>query len=268
MREAEARDVWSEGDSYERYVGRWSLAVARPFLKWLACPGGWRWLDVGCGTGALSEAILTTQRPARVLGVDSSEGFLAAARRRFETAGAIFELGDARMLPASDGEFDAAVSGLVLNFVAEPKRMVAEMRRAVVPGGTIGLYVWDYAGEMQLMRRFWDAAVALNPAARELDEGVRFPVCRQQALADLFRESGLAEVETRSIDVPTVFEDFEDYWQPFLGGQGPAPGYCVSLGEAERSALRERLRSELPVDAQGRIPLVARALAVKGTAPA
>jgi len=268
MSEAERREVWAEGDSYERYVGRWSRAVARPFLRWLACPGGWRWLDVGCGTGALSEAILATQRPERLLGVDASEGFIETAREQQEFAGAWFEIGDATALPASDGEFDAAVSGLVLNFVPAPARMAAEMRRAVVPGGTVGLYVWDYAGEMQLMRRFWDAAAALDPAARELDEGARFPICRPDALEALFRDAGLTEVETRAIDVPTIFQDFDDFWSPFLGGQGPAPGYCMSLGEAERSALRERLRAELAIDTEGRIRLNARALAVKGTAPA
>lgn len=265
--DVESQTLWAKGDSYEHLMGRWSRAVARPFLKWLACPGGWRWLDVGCGTGALSEAILSTQRPDRLLGVDSSAEFVAAARNRLDTAIALFEIGDAGSLPASDGEFNAAVSGLVLNFVPEPARMLAEMRRAVAPGGTVGLYVWDYAGGMQLARHFWDAAAALDAKARERDGAVRFPVCRPEALTGLFGGAGLEEVETRAIDVPTVFRDFEDYWSPFLGGQGPMGSYCASLGEAERAALRERLRAALPADADGGIALTARAWAVKGTAP-
>jgi SAM-dependent methyltransferase len=168
-------------------------------------------------------------------------------------------------LPVDDGTFDATVSGLALNFVPDQPKAVAEMRRATRPGGKLAVYVWDYAGEMQMMRRFWDAAVALNPAARDLDEGPRFPVCRPDALRALFASAGLHNVETRAIDVPTVFESFDDYWAPFLGGQGPAPGYCMSLPEADRVALRERIRKSLPPDNDGRIRLIARAWAVQGT---
>jgi hypothetical protein len=137
----------------------------------------------------------------------------------------------------------------------------------VRPRGTVALYVWDYAGEMQLMRRFWAAAAALDPNAKELDEGIRFPICRPEPLAALFREAGLAAVATRPIDVPTDFTDFDDYWSPFLGGQGPAPGYCMGLPEERRTALRERLRATLPAAADGRIALIARAWAVRGTVP-
>ena len=161
-----------------------------------------------------------------------------------------FEPGDAQALPLADRAVDVAVSGLALNFVPDPPRAVREMERVVRPGGTVALYLWDYAGEMQLMRRFWDAAVALDPEAGALDEGVRFPLCRPEALAALLQEAGLAAVEGRPIDVATVFRDFDDYWTPFLGGQGPAPGYCIGLAEQRRTALRERLRATLPVDAR------------------
>ncbi len=144
------------------------------------------------------------------------------------------------------------VSGLVLNFVPDQPRAVAEMRRAARPGGTVAVYVWDYAGEMQLIRRFWDAAIALDPAARDLDEAVRFPLCRPDPLRALFEGADLRDVGTKAIDVPTVFADFDDYWSPFLGGQGPAPGYCMKLPEAGRDALRERLRASLPVARDGR----------------
>jgi SAM-dependent methyltransferase len=261
------REVWEAGDAYEQYVGRWSSLVARDFLGWLDQTAGLRWLDVGCGTGALSAAIVEGCAPTALTGVDSSPGFIATARARIADSRVRFEQGDGQALPLEGGAFDVAVSGLVLNFVTDPGAMLREMRRVLRPGGTVALYVWDYAGEMQLMRRFWDAAVALDPAARELSEGLRFPICRPDALVVLVRGAGLESVTTTPIVVPTVFRDFEDYWMPFLGGQGPAPGYCMRLPDDRREALRERLRAVLPADADGRIALSARAWAVRGTVP-
>ena len=262
---AERREIWAAGDPYERYVGRWSRLVARDFIAWLDLPPRLRWLDVGCGTGALSAGILAAAEPEALIGVDPSEGFLVLARTQTKDARVRFEPGDAHSLPLADGAVDAAVSGLVLNFVPDQPRALREMMRVVRSGGTVALYVWDYAGEMQLMRRFWDAAAALDPAVKELDEGIRFPICRPEALAGLLRDAGLQAVATRPIEVPTVFADFDDYWSPFLGGQGPAPGYCMSLPEERRAALRERLRTTLPIAADGRIALLARAWAVRGT---
>ena len=160
--------------------------------------------------------------------------------------------------------YDAIVSGRVLNFIPQPERAVAEMARAARPGGVVAAYVWDYAGKMQLMRHFWNAAVALDPAAFDLDEGRRFPICKPGPLADLFRSAGLKDVEVRAIDIPTDFQDFDDYGSPFLGGQAPAPGYAMSLSEERRAALRERIRAGLPFALDGSIPLVARAWAVRG----
>ena len=215
--------LWASGSSYEAYVGRWSRLVAREFLPWLAVPSGSWWLDVGCGTGALSEAILQVAEPAELVGADPSDGFLAYARERVRDARATFEMADARALPFEDARFDAVVSGLMLNFVPSPERGLAEMVRVARPGGTVASYVWDYAGEMQLMRRFWDAAAVLDPRARELVEGLRFPLCRPGPLEELFRQAGLEHVTVRAIDVPTIFRDFAEYWSPFLGAQGPAP---------------------------------------------
>jgi len=264
MNGGSGREVWAAGDAYERYVGRWSRLVAPDFLDWLEAAPGWRWLDVGCGTGALSATILHRAQPAGVTGLDSSEGFLARARQHLQDPRVVFDEGDAQVLPYDDAQFDVAVSGLVLNFVPDQTRMLAEMRRVVGPGGTVALYVWDYAERMELMRHFWDAAAALDPAAGKLEEGLRFPICRPGPLADLVRATGLQAVETTAIDVPTVFADFDDYWSPFLGGQGPAPGYCMSLPEEARARLRERLKQTLPIGPDGRIALTARAWAVRG----
>ena len=239
--------------------------MAREFLAWLDEPGGGRWLDVGCGSGALTETILELAEPKSVEGVDTSEAFVAYAAERVSDPRASFAVADAQALDRPDAAFDAVASSLVLNFLPDPARGVAEMRRVARPGGVVAGYVWDYAGEMQLMRRFWDAAAELDPAAAELDEGLRMAACNPADLETLFSGAGLAEVETRAIDVPTVFADFDDYWSLFEGGQGPAPGYCVSLPAEQRAALRERLRETLPAAADGSISLMARAFVVRGT---
>jgi SAM-dependent methyltransferase len=235
--------------------------VAREFVAWLSPPPGARWLDVGCGTGALSSVVLASASPGSVVGVDPSSSYVAHAAAGVDDPRASFRAGDAMALPVESASFDVVVSGLVLNFVPDPAAAVAEIRRAARPGGTIGAYVWDYgAGGITLLRAFWDAAVDLDPAAAALDEAVRFPLCREGALAAAFGDG----VEARDVTVPTVFADFDDYWTPFLGGQGPAPSYLAGLPEDHRAALRESLRARLPVAADGTIPLTARAWAVRG----
>lgn len=261
---AHPADTWAAGDFYEPYVGRWSRKVAALFLDWLRPAPHLKWLDVGCGTGALTQTLLDRAQPASVLGIDASAGFVDHARARIADPRASFEVGDAQDLQVEPGQFDAAVTGLVLNFLPEPGRALTGMARAVKPGGTVAAYVWDYAGGMALMRYFWGAAVALDPAAAALDEGRRFPLCAPAPLAALFAGAGLARVEVRAIDIETLFRDFDDYWTPFLGGQGPAPGYAMSLSEEDRGRLREHLRRALPMRPDGSIALGARAWAVRG----
>jgi SAM-dependent methyltransferase len=258
------QDPWTSGDVYESYVGRWSRLVAREFLDWLAVPQAAAWLDVGCGTGALTETILSAAAPARIAAIDFSLPYLLAARRRWHDPRVTFAVADARALPQATHSVDAAVSALAINFVEPPARAVAEMARVTRASGDVAAYVWDYAQGMQLMRHFWDAAVALDPRASELDEARRFPICGPAPLEALFRAAGLQQVRSRAIEVPTHFRDFDDYWRPFLGGQGPAPGYVMRLDEDRRAALRERLRDRLPVAADGSIELTARAWAVRG----
>ena len=254
--------MWADGDAYELYVGRWSRLVARDFLRWVGAGPRLRWLDVGCGTGALSAAILAECDPLEVVGVDRSEAHVAWTSAHVHDDRARFAVADAADLPAVT--VDVVVSGLVLNFLPDAGAALRAMRERA-PAGTVAAYVWDYAGRMDLMRYFWDAAGSLDPDSG-LDEALRFPICHPDRLRGLWEDAGFADVAVQAIDVPTVFRDFDDYWAPFLGGQGPAPEYAMSLDEERRQQLRERLRATVPVAEDGTVRLIARALAVRGRA--
>lgn len=258
------KDNWANGNLYELYVGRWSRPVAREFLQWLAVPAGGQWLDVGCGTGALSQTILEVSEPAGITALDRSEAFVAFASSQITDERVRFEVGDAGALRSDIGPFDAIVSGLVLNFIPQPDQALAGMKRVARTGGLVAAYVWDYAEGMQLMRHFWDAAVALDPKVSDIDEVKRFPHSRPEPMKELFQSAGFHHVEVIPIEVPTHFHDFDDYWSPFLGGQGPAPSYAMSLSEEDRSNLREKIRAGLPVQSDGSIRLYARAWGIKG----
>jgi len=257
-------DPWESGNPYDFFMGRWSRALANEFLEWLSMTEQLRWIDVGCGTGVLSSSILEAAAPQQVLAVDASDTFITFAQKTHQDTRIRFRVGDARKLPAETGYFDVVVSGLALNFIPAPIIALTEMVRTIRAGGVVAGYVWDYAGKMQMLRYFWDAAIAIDPLAKELDEGNRFPLCQPSALEVLFQEAGLKNVESRALDVPTIFRDFDDYWSPFLGGQGPAPGYVMSLSNEQRKALEQQLKAVLPVHSDGTIALVARAWAVRG----
>jgi SAM-dependent methyltransferase len=260
-------DRWTDGDAYHQYVGRWSAVVAREFVSWLALPPGMNWMDVGSGAGDVTLAIIDETDPASVQGIDLSPGYVEFARQRVNNSRASFAVDDATSLATKpDSSFDAVISGLVLNFVPEAASAVHSMARVARPGGTVAAYVWDYADQMQFMRYFWDAAVELFPEAAALDEANRFSFCNPAGLTQLWEAGGLERVETRAIDVPTVFTDFDDYWSPFLSGQGPAPSFVASLTSADRTALRNLLGARLPINADGSIRLIARAWAVRGFA--
>lgn len=258
------QDSWQFGDPYEYYMGRWSKRVAEQFVDWLSPKPGRQWLDVGCGSGALSEAIINRGHPKEVVAVDQSEGFVRTAQQRLGTK-ARCKVGNALSLPLDDASVDIAVSGLVLNFLPEPEKALAEMRRVTRRGGTVAGYVWDYAGKMEFLNRFWDVAVELDPGASELHEGHRFPDANAGQLTDAFKRMGLSEVEATPLEIVTNFIDFDDYWKPFLGGQGPAPAYVSKLSETERNRLREALAHKLSAEGDGSIRLAARAWAAKGT---
>lgn len=260
-------DPWASGAAYEAYIGRWSRRVAPEFLAWLGIPPGQRWLDVGSGTGVLTAAILAASHPHSVVGIDPSEGFVGHARAAVVDARARFEVATAAETGLPDHAVDVVVAGLVLNFVPDASAALAEAGRVVRPGGLVAGYVWDYAEGMQLIRHFWEAAVVLDPKAAALEQGGRFPIAARDPLAAAFAAAGLEAVEVRSIEIPTVFSDFDDYWTPFLGGTGPAPTYLASLAGPARDDLRDRLRASLARDPDGSIRLSARAWAAKGRRP-
>jgi SAM-dependent methyltransferase len=264
---AAAVDAWSRARAYENYVGRWSRPIARAFVAWLDPSPGCRWLDVGCGTGALTESVLLEAAPAAVTGIDPSPDFVAHAADEVSDPRVTFRLGDATAVPLADDAVDVVVAGLVLNFVPDRAAALREMRRVTRRGGTVAAYVWDYSGELQLMRYFWDAAIGRDPRAVAAHEDRRFAFCRPGPLRDLFVDAGLLGVEVAPIVVPAVFadfDDFDDYWTPFLDASGPAPDYARSLDEDDRAALRESLRQRLPVRPDGTIALTAGAWAVRG----
>ena len=264
MSEAARHDAWQAGDAYEVYMGRWSRRIAPLFLDLLGLPREFDWLEVGCGTGALSAAIMSRCDPKSLVAIDPSEGFLAKARANVPDQRADFRKGDAQALDVETASRDAAVSALTLNFVPDRAKALAEMKRVTRPGGTVAFYVWDYpSGGLEFLRAFWTHAAALDPKGVELAEARRFPFCTPDGLTALAREAGLTGVVCSALDTPTIFPDFDDYWRPFTQGAGPAPGYVASLSEDASKRLRDRLEANLPREVDGSIGMKARAWAVR-----
>lgn len=260
-------DAWQSGAAYERFMGRWSRIASAAFIDWLARPAGGVWIDVGMGTGALTQNILHRAQPSLVIGVEPSSGLREAARSRVLDARVAILAGDAGSIPLPDGVADAVASSFVLNFVPDPIAALREMSRCVSPGGIVGAAVWDYAQGMGFLRHFWDAAVDLDPDAAKLDEANRFPICRPDALRSAFDAAGFEDVHDTSLEIETHFKDLHDLWEPFLGATGPAPSYLATLSAQKQRGLRAELAQTLPVEDDGRIRLRARAWAVSGTTP-
>jgi len=263
---AELSDAWTTGGTYEDFMGRWSRLLGPRFVSWLSVRPGANWLDVGCGTGALADAICAAANPASVVACDPSEAFIEYARRREVSPRVSFVVAGVGQLPTRPGGFDCVASLLALNFFPRPEAAVEEMRRITAVNGVVSACVWDYAGRMEFLRYFWDSARGVDPSAAELDEGRRFPISRPDALESLFRGGGLHDVACDSIEIPTRFSGFADFWRPFLGGTGPAASYVASLDPLRREALAARLERSLPREPDGTISLVARAWVVRGVA--
>jgi SAM-dependent methyltransferase len=263
MQEASRHDAWQAGDHYEAYMGRWSRQIPPRILDWLGAGDSLDWLDVGCGTGALSATILARCSPKSLVAIDPSEGFVATARTAIADPRAAFEVGDAQALALESASRDVVVSALMLNFVPDKRKALSEMKRVARKGGAVGLYVWDYPGRgLEFLHAFWSAAAALDPPARELAEDTRIRFCTPDGLGELMGGVGFVRVRRQAIEVPALFMSFEDYWRLFTLGAGPAPGYCASLDPQVRQRLKEKLSGSLPRRADGSISLKARAWAI------
>jgi ubiquinone/menaquinone biosynthesis C-methylase UbiE len=247
-------------ESYDRYMGRYSRRLAPLLADFAGVAQGMRVLDVGCGPGALTEHLAGRVGAEEVAAVDPSESFAQACAAR--VPGADVRAAGGERLPWPDGEFDAVLSQLVVNFMADPARGVSEMRRVARPGGVAAACVWDHE-RMEMLRTFWDSALVLDPEAPTEARQMRFGT--PDELRDLWTEAGFDEVATDSLEVTERYESFDDYWKPFTAGVGPGGAYCVSLDDAARDALREECRRRLG-DPAGGFSLPARAWAVRGLA--
>jgi SAM-dependent methyltransferase len=266
MSESEAR-MFSAAGGYERFMGRWSRQLAPAFVEFAGVRDGDRILDVGTGTGALATALARVAPAGEIVGIDPSPGFVEYAGKTHGAGRARFEVGDAQALRFGDASFDHAMSLLVLNFVPEHRKAIAEMRRVTRTRGVVSACVWDYNEGMQMLRFFWDEAVALEPAIEPKDER-HMKLSRAGQLGELWREAGLVGVEEAPLAIRQAYASFDDYWGAFLMGAGPGGAHVVSLGEERRRALEARLRKRLLGDrGDGPFTLEARAWCVRGEVP-
>jgi SAM-dependent methyltransferase len=260
----DVRDSWAVGSTYENFMGRWSRGLATQFVSWLRIPPGVHWLDVGCGTGALANAICSQADPASVVGCDPAKPFIEFARDHARDARLTFLAAGVGGLPRRPGGYGSVTSLLALNFFPDPEAAVQEIRSLTARHGTVSACVWDYGDRMEFLRHFWDTAAKVDPTAQALDEGRRFPLCHPDALSRLFGSASFVDIHCDAIEIPTTFANFRDYWEPFLGGTGPAPSYVASLDASRREILSRNLEETLPRRPDGTIALIARAWAVRG----
>jgi ubiquinone/menaquinone biosynthesis C-methylase UbiE len=262
MADANLAMSWNNAQGYERFMGKWSRIAGKIFLNWLALPGGLKWLDVGCGTGAFTETIRENCAAAEIVAIDPAASHVAHGQSLVEGGGIRFEVADARSMPFENGCFDAAASALVLNFIPYREKAVAEMRRVVRPGGMVAAYVWDFAGRSGTISH-------LNAGLREFhgvdtSGALNAESTSQDKLKELFVLAGLAEVETRPIEISVTYKDFDDYWESNTGFTSPAGNAVKALSEDKREELKQIVKSKLPVVEKGVISYTARVNAVKG----
>ncbi len=250
---------FNDGAAYERYMARWSSTVGATFLDWVAPPKGARWLDIGCGTGAFTKLVLDKCAPATVIAVDPSPEQIDFARNEPVARRADFRVADAQSLPFQDGAFDVVASALVINFVPNRPRALAEMRRVGRPGGVVAGYVWDFAGERSpgsLLR------LGLIQIGAEVPPTPGTEDSRLELLSALFAGSGLMDIATRAIDVTVSFPDFNDFWVSSTPKFRPAGKMVAALSETDRHKLIDLLRAQLPAGPDGSVSYSARAHAI------
>lgn len=260
----EAQISFTDGKAYERMMGRWSRVVGKQFLRWLDVGKGLQWLDVGCGNGAFTEEIVAQCAPASVMGIDPSEAQIAYARTRSATAMAQFRVGDAQVLPYADASVDVAAMALVIAFVPDPAKAVAEMARVVRPGGWAAAYMWDLpAGGLPLRPVF--------AALKSMGMTAPFPpsheISRQEALQGLWDSAGFVDVATRVIRITVEFESLDDFWDSNVVPIGPQGKIIAEMSSSAKDVLRDRLRDQLPIGPDGRIAYEAFSNAVMGRVP-
>lgn len=259
--------LFSEAESYERFMGRWSRDLAPLLVRYAGVREGEVVLDVGSGTGALAAAVASAAPTARITGVDPAASYVAFAQATRANERIRFEVGDAQQMRFEDGTFNRTLSLLVMNFIPDQRKALGEMARVTRHGGTVAAAVWDYGAGMEMLRVFWDAAIALHPADDKRDER-HMPLSRRGELSALWRSLGLGDVVEEGLTIETRFGSFDDYWIPFTEKQGPAGAYVAGLPAAQREALRLRLRARLLRDGPDRsFILTARAWAVRGVVP-
>ena len=266
MTEAEAK-MFSMSAEYERFMGRWSRLLAPKYIAFAGVKNGDRILDVGTGTGSLASALETTMTSSEIVGIDPSEGFINYAKKNAKSGRARFEVGDAQALRFPDASFDQTMALLVMNFVPDHNKAIGEMRRVTRPQGVVSACVWDYNAGMQMLRFFWDEAVALDPAIEPKDER-HMKLSREGQLGELWKKAGLVNVQEKPLAIDQTYASFDDYWGPFLRGAGPGGAYVVSLSEERRRQLEARMRKRLLGNREdGAFVLEARAWCVRGEVP-
>lgn len=254
---------FNDGAAYEQMMGIWSRYVGEIFLDWLEPPPGWRWIDIGCGNGAFTELLVERCSPAEIHGIDPSEEQLAFARTRPAARLAQFHQGDAMALPFPADRFDAAVMALVIVFVAEPAKAVAEMFRVVRPGGIIATYMWDMLGGGF---PFTPLIVEMRAMGLAPPRPPQIEASQMEALRDLWTGAGLEAIETREITVRRTFADFDDFWMTKMKSASLGP-MVAKMAASDVEMLKSRVRARLPADSEGRITYEARANAIKGRRP-
>ncbi|MFZ0837286.1 MAG: methyltransferase domain-containing protein [Xanthobacteraceae bacterium] len=264
--EAEGK-MFAVSAGYERFMGRWSHLLAPAYIAFAGIKNGDRVLDVGTGTGSLAATLEATMPASEIVGVDPSEGFIAYAQKNAKSTRVHFEVGDAQALKFKDASFDDALALLVMNFVPDHGKAVAEMRRVTRPQGIVSACVWDYDRGMQMLRFFWDEAVAFEPAIEPKDER-HMKLSHQGQLSDLWRQAGLMNIKEEPLTIDQAFSSFNDYWEPFTKGAGPGGAYVVSLSQDRREQLEARIRKRLLGDRNdGPFKLTATAWCVRGEVP-